>query len=186
MDLNGVSPPQGQTLASWLEAERKGWQEIEGLVARITPEQASVVGYMPGWSVKDLLAHLAGWFAEAGMELERTERSSVCSDLSIDEKNEIFVEANRDQPLPVVLGEALTARNRMLRDLRSLGRIPEGAEEAVRKAGPDHYLEHAARLKEWVSELNANPDIEPNRPVRRQGFFPNGNDLDPKYAGRLG
>lgn len=183
MDLNGVPAPPEQMLDSWLVAEQKGWQEIEGLVARITPEQASVVGYMPGWSVKDLLAHLAGWFAEAGMELERTEPSSGDSDLSIDEKNEIFVEANRDQPLPVVLGEAVTARNRMLRNLRSLGRIPQGAEEAVHKAGPDHYLEHAARLQQWVSELHGNPGFE-NRP-ERPGLFPKGNAPDPKYAGRL-
>lgn len=152
-----MAQPQVQTLASWLEAERRAWQEVEGLVGQLTPEQASVAGYLPGWSVKDMLAHLAGWLAEAGMELEQTEPGSGNSDLSIDDKNKIFVEANRDQPLSVVLGEAIIARNRMLHDLRALGRIPEPAEDAVRKAGPDHYLEHAARLREWISELRKRP-----------------------------
>lgn len=155
--MNEVAPAQVQTLASWLQAERRAWQQIAGLVALLTPEEASVAGYLPGWSVKDMLAHLAGWLAEAGMELEQTDTNFGESDLSIDDKNRIFVEANRDQPLSVVLGQAIVARNRMLHDLRALGRIPEPAEEAVRKAGPDHYLEHAIRLREWISELRGDP-----------------------------
>jgi quercetin dioxygenase-like cupin family protein len=159
--LNGVAQAQVQTLASWLRAEQRAWQEIEALVEQITPEEASIVGYLPGWSVKDMLAHIAGWLAEAGMELERTEPSLDVSDPSIDQKNEIFVEANREQPLSVVLGEAIIARNRMLQELRGLGRIPEWAEGAVRKAGPDHYLEHATRLRQWISELRRNVEPEP-------------------------
>jgi quercetin dioxygenase-like cupin family protein len=158
--LNGVAQPQVQTLASWLQAEQGAWEQVEGLVAQITPEEASVVGYYPGWSIKDMLAHLAGWLASAGMVLERVDPDFDDSDLSIDQKNEIFVEANRDQPLSVVLGEAIIARNRMLQELRALGRIPEWAEEAVHKAGPDHYLEHATRLREWISELRRNHDSE--------------------------
>lgn len=154
-------------LAAWLASEQRGWEAIERLVAELTPAEAAVVGYLPGWSVKDLVAHLAGWAAEAGMELERAEPGSGSIDLPVDAKNRIFVDANRDQPLEVVLGEARTARNRMIQDLRSLGRIPEAAARAVRKAGPEHYLEHLPRLQQWVAELRSGAGIPSGRSVRR-------------------
>lgn len=171
-------------LAAWLESERAGWEQIESLVGRLSPQQAVVPGYLPGWSVKDMLAHLAGWFSVAGMELEQVGSGSGAVPGNIDELNKEFVDANRDQPLTIVLGEARTARNRMLQELRTLGRIPEQVRDAVHKAGPDHYLEHIDRLQDWVEEVHSQHK-GPVHPVRRHDFFPQGNAPDPDYAGKL-
>lgn len=68
--------------------------------------------------------------------------------------NATFNDSMHDVAFPDVRGQAITARNRMLRAWRSL---PEGSPEAdrwIRKAGPEHYAEHIPRLREWVRELN--------------------------------
>jgi hypothetical protein len=180
-ERSGAEP----ALAAWFESEQAGWLQIENLIGQLAPEQAVVTGYLPGWSVKDLLAHLAGWFAVAGMELERVDAGSRGFDENVDERNKVFVEANRDQPFTVVLGEAITARNRMLQELRALGHIPDRARDAVHKAGPDHYREHIDRLQDWVEELHSRHPRGSVHPVRRHDFFPHGNAPDPHYAGKL-
>jgi hypothetical protein len=143
-------------VATLLEAEETGWETLEELVRQITPEQAVVPGYHPGWSVKDLLAHLAGWLAQAGAAVGQAPRGSGPeNDVDVDARNQAFVDANRDQPLSVVLAELDAARRRMRLRLHSFPDVPPEAEGAVRKAGPEHYAEHLPRLREWVAELRS-------------------------------
>lgn len=145
-----------ERLPDLIRAEALGWEELERLVDPLDPELAEVPGYLPGWSVKDLLAHLAGWLAAAGQALEQTSwDSGVATGAEVDDRNRAFVEANRDQPLPVVLREVKAARRRLLQHLHGLGEIPPPAAAAVRKAGPHHYAEHLPRLREWVADLRA-------------------------------
>ena len=63
-----ASPGTGELLA----AEDAGWDEVHALVHRLAPDQIERPGYFEeGWSVKDLLAHLGSWLAEAGRVLEQ-------------------------------------------------------------------------------------------------------------------
>lgn len=141
-----------------LEAEKAGWEALKGLVEQLTPEQAMIPGLHPGWSVKDLLAHLAGWLAEAGAALERSQWETFTDgDVDVDARNKAFIDANRDQPLSLVLAEMGAARQRMLLRLHGLSGVPVAAEASVRKAGPEHYAEHLPRLREWVAELRSEP-----------------------------
>jgi Mycothiol maleylpyruvate isomerase N-terminal domain len=156
-----MSPEEQTSLPDLLRAESAEWEELEGFVEGLSPEQATMPGYLPGWSVKDFLAHLAGWLAEAGQVLQQI-RSGIPTDSadrdvdgSVDARNDVFVEANRDQPLPVVLFEVKMARRRLLHHLHALTEIPPAAEAALRKAGPQHYAQHLPRLREWVAELGA-------------------------------
>lgn len=151
-----MGPDEHRSLASFLEAEDAGWDQLETLVASLSPEEAEVSGFLPGWSVKDALAHIAGWLAEAGHELgEIRAHAATDVEVDVDARNKIFVDANRDQPLPVVLFELRSARRRLLHFLRDLVEIPPAAEVSVRKAGPEHYAEHLPRLREWVAELHS-------------------------------
>ena len=146
------------SVANLLEAEKAGWEALEGLVKQLTPEQAMIPGLHPGWSVKDLLAHVAGWLAEAGAALERSgSETSTDGGVDVDARNEVFVDANRDQPLSLVLTEMRAARQRMLLRLHGLSDVPAAAEASVRKAGPEHYAEHLPRLRKWVAELRSEP-----------------------------
>ena|SRR5438132_194269 len=151
-----MSADEQSSLPAFLQAEKAGWDELEGLVASLSSEQAEIPGYLPGWSVKDFLAHLAGWLAEAGQALEQI-GSGTFTDGDVDEesRNDAFVNANRDQPLSFVLFELKATRHRLLHHLHGLAEIPPLAEASLRKAGPQHYAEHLPRLREWVAELRS-------------------------------
>jgi mycothiol maleylpyruvate isomerase-like protein len=151
-----MSPGEQQSLPDFLKAEKAGWVELQGLVEALGPERAEISGLEPGWSVKDFLAHLAGWLAEAGQALEQI-KSGTFTDNEVDEdaRNKIFVDANRSQPMSLVLFEVKAARRRLLHHLRGLVVIPPAAAASLRKAGPQHYAEHLPRLREWVEKLRS-------------------------------
>ncbi len=46
-----------------LEAEDAGWSELCALLGSMDAAGLEQPGYQGGWSVKDLMAHIAGWFA---------------------------------------------------------------------------------------------------------------------------
>lgn len=151
-----MSPDEQTSLPDLLQAEKAGWEELESLIGTLHAGQAEVPGYLPGWSVKDFLAHLAGWLAEAGQALEQIRSGTFTDgDVDVDSRNEAFVDANRDQPLSVVAFEVKAARRRLLHHLHGLTEIPPPAEASLRKAGPQHYAEHLPRLREWVAELRS-------------------------------
>jgi hypothetical protein len=136
MAVDGV----GTDIRALVEDERRCWGEFQALLASLSPEQAERPGYfLEGWSAKDLLAHVAGWLAEAGQDIEG--------------RNAVFLEANRPQPLRVVHAEAYAARTRLLQEVGQLVGVTTVADIWLRKAGPEHYAEHLPRLREWVKEL---------------------------------
>lgn len=142
---------------SLVEAERARWGELMALFSSLSPERMRRPGYFQeGWSAKDLLAHLAGWLAEAGLVLEQIHSGTYTGrDLDVDAMNATFLEANRDQPVTIVEAQAHAARQRLLGVVRDLNDISGDAAVWLRKAGPDHYDEHLPRLREWVKEVRA-------------------------------
>lgn len=140
-----------------LLAEGSGWAELLGLVDSLSEEEALRPGYFAeGWSVKDMLAHIGTWLAEAGVILERIAVGTYRADeIDVDAMNERFLEAMKDIPLPTVRVQALTARIRMLRAWRALAQPSPDASFWVRKSGAEHYDEHLPRLREWVLELRS-------------------------------
>lgn len=152
MAVDGV----GTDIRALVEDEQRCWGEFQALLASLTPEQAERPGYfLEGWSAKDLLAHVAGWLAEAGQVLEQVRVGSFTGrDLDIEGRNSVFLEANRPQPLRVVHAEAYAARTRLLQEVGQLVGVTAVADVWLRKAGPEHYAEHLPRLREWVKELS--------------------------------
>ncbi len=138
-------------------AEEALWGELLQLVSSLTPEQMEEPGYTAeGWSVKDVMAHIAAWLAEATQIFEqiqygtyRTERPDV------DSLNRRFYEANKDLPAPVVRAECAASRNRMLVEWSALPEVTPEAREWFRESGPEHYAEHLPRLREWVRSLRS-------------------------------
>jgi hypothetical protein len=139
-------------------AEDDGWNELNGLVESLTPGQMEEPGYYPdeGWSVKDLVGHLAAWMAEAAKILTQLHYKTYRKrDLDVDAMNKEFFEANHDLPTPVVRAEAFAARNRMLAEMNALEEVTPEAEDWFEESGPRHYEEHLPRLREWVQELHS-------------------------------
>jgi hypothetical protein len=142
--------------AAEMEAERLGWRELGELVRSLTPEECLLPGYYrdPDWTVRDLVAHLGTWLAEAAMQFERMIGGSYEGhDIDIDALNEMFMAAMRDQPWAVAWVQANAGRTRMLQAWSELREPTDEAAWWVRKSGVEHYAEHTPRLRAWVAEL---------------------------------
>src|SRR6266480_7733136 len=115
MAVEGV----GTDIRALVAEEQRCWGEFQALLSSLSPEQAERPGYfLEGWSAKDLLAHVAGWLAEAGQVLEQVRVGTFTGrDMDIEGRNAVFLEANRPQPLRVVHAEAYAARTRLLREV---------------------------------------------------------------------
>lgn len=137
-----------------LEAEDRGWAELRSLVDPQTPEQLSRDGYYEDWSVKDLLAHLGCWMAEAARILEQIRMDTfVDAPVDVDGLNARWYETWRDQDLRTVWAELHSARARALEEWDRLPEVTDKADEWFRESGEDHYAEHLPRLRSWIEEM---------------------------------
>jgi hypothetical protein len=145
-----------QLYATEIEAERRDWYELAGLVRSLTPAECLVPGYYrdPEWSVRDVAGHLGTWLAEAEVQLEQiTAGTYEGHDVEVDALNAAFLAAMRDQPWEIAWVQANAGRTMMLQAWYDLREPTDEAAWWVRKSGPEHYAEHLPRLREWVAEL---------------------------------
>jgi hypothetical protein len=142
-----------------LPGERDLWRRLHEVVSRITPDMADRPGYFAeGWTAKDAVAHIGTWMAEGAQVLRQISAGTYREgELDVDAANERFLAAMRDVPLGTVHVQLASARNQLLQAWHELGEITPAAEYWVRKAGPEHVLEHLPRLEEWVDEMSAAP-----------------------------
>lgn len=141
-----------------LEAERVGWYGVVELVRALTPEECLMAGYYtdPDWSVRDVVAHLGTWLAEAEVQFQRISAGTYEGhDVDIEALNAEFLAAMADQPWTVAWTQAHAARTRMLVEWYALTEPSEEAAWWIRKSGPEHYGEHLGRLRDWVAELTS-------------------------------
>jgi hypothetical protein len=140
-----------------IELERESWTELIALCRSLEPDERLAPGYYrdPDWSVKDMVAHIGTWLAEAEIQLFRVDAGTyVEEELDVDALNEQFLDALRDQPWDTCWNQLLAARAMMLGAWARLSARTEAADRWVRKSGAEHYAEHLPRLREWVAELN--------------------------------
>jgi len=141
-----------------VEAEVRGWYEVAELVRSLTPDEWLEPGYWrdPDWTVRDVVAHLGTWLAEAQVQFERiSARTYEGHDIDIDAMNAEFLAAMAGQSWEVAWVQANAGRTRMLDEWAHLDDPGDEAGWWISKAGGDHYAEHLGRLREWVSELLA-------------------------------
>lgn len=139
-----------------IDRERALWAEIATLCRSLDADERVRPGYFrdPDWSVKDLVAHLGTWMAEAEVQLLRIEAGSYVEEpLDIDGLNAQFLEAMRDQDWATAWAQAVSGRAQMLTVWGRLRERTEAADRWVRKAGAEHDDEHLPRLRAWIAEL---------------------------------
>ena len=167
MDARTVSPtahdPSGQAVPSdhpyieEIDQERTLWTELVGLCRSLEPDERLKPGYFrdPDWTVKDLVAHIGTWLAEAEIQLFRIDAGTYVDEpLDVDAMNEEFLAALRDQPWDTCWNQMLVARALMLGAWLHLSVRSAAADRWVRKSGAEHYSEHLPRLRAWVAELH--------------------------------
>ena len=140
-----------------IDLERERWEELIVLCRSLEPEERLIPGYYrdPDWSVKDMVAHIGTWLAEAEIQLFRIDAGTyVDEELDVDALNDQFLAALRDHPWDVCWNQLLAARAMMLGAWTRLSARSEAADRWVAKSGAEHYAEHLPRLREWVAELH--------------------------------
>jgi hypothetical protein len=150
------APPAGHPYAEDIEAERVGWYELMALVRELTPDECLLPGYYadPDWTVRDVVAHLGTWLAEAEVQFERMIGGTYEGHgIDVDALNAAFLEAMAGHPWTVAWLQANAGRTRMLEAWYALSERNDEAAWWVRKSGAEHYAEHLDRLREWVGEL---------------------------------
>jgi hypothetical protein len=150
--------PVGHPYAAEVDAEREGWYAFAELVRRLTPAECLVPGYYrdPDWTVRDVVAHVGTWLAQAASEFERISAGTYEGhEVDIDGLNARFLAAMQGQPWSVAWVQANAGRTRMLEEWYRLREPSDEAAWWIRKAASDHYAEHKDRLREWVEELVA-------------------------------
>jgi hypothetical protein len=160
---NSVAPA-GHPYADEIEAERRGWYELVDLVRSLTPEECLEPGYYrdPDWTVRDVVAHLGTWLAEAEVQFERISAGTYEGhEVDVDELNAALLDAMNGQPWEVAWLQANAGRSRMVQEWFALRDPTDEAAWWIRKSGGDHFAEHLDRLREWVAELVARRPAEP-------------------------
>jgi hypothetical protein len=145
-----------EAYAAEVELERERWKAITAFVELLTEEERNAPGYFldPPWSVKDMIAHLGAWMAEARMQLlDVAARSYVPHEAEIDARNAATLAATHDEPWDMVWARTAAARAWMLEAWFGLNGPDDVANQWIRKAGAEHYGEHVSRLRDWVAEL---------------------------------
>ena len=148
--------PSEHPIAADIHAEHLGWHEIVRLIRHLSPRERMQPGYYtdPDWSVRDLVAHIGTWLAEAQVQLERMRAGTYEGhDIDIDAMNASFLQAMHDQPWSVTWVQAHAARTKMLEEWYDLSERTDEAAWWIHKAGAEHYAEHLPRLGEWVADL---------------------------------
>jgi hypothetical protein len=139
-----------------IELEDRAWAEFRSLLDRFSKDQLGELGYYEDWSVKDLMAHLGCWMAEAARVLEQLRSGSYSSwDHDVEELNLEWWQTWREVDLDTVWAELHSSHARMLDEWDRIpsDRLDEVADLWFRESGPEHHEEHLPRLREWVEEL---------------------------------
>ena len=130
------------------------WAELGSLIHPLGEADLVRDGYYDQWSIKDLLAHLASWYAETAQALEQIRMGTHDdSDLDTEALNERWYRTWRDQDIRTVRAELNAARWRTLEEWSRLPEVTPKADEWFRETSYEHYDDHLPRLPEWVDEL---------------------------------
>ena len=139
------TPAAGHPYAAEIAAERAGWIEMVTLVRSLSVAECLKPGYYrdPDWTVRDMVAHVGTWLAEAENQLERIKAGTYAGhEIDVDAVNAEMLEAMRDQPWEIAWSQANAARTLMLQDWYALSAPDDEAAWWIRKAGGDHYAQH--------------------------------------------
>jgi hypothetical protein len=159
---SSVAPASRPYLAE-IDAEREGWYELVRLVRSLTAEECLEPGYYrdPDWTVRDVVAHLGTWLAQAQVQCERIAAGTYEGhDIDVDALNAALLEGMEGQPWEVAWVQAQAARTWMLEVWYGLREPSDEAAWWIRKGAAEHYAEHLDRLREWTDELIARRSSE--------------------------
>jgi hypothetical protein len=134
--------------------EAESWTAFEAALVRIPRDRWEDDGILPGWSVKDLLWHMAGWLQKCARNLERFSRGEeeAASEQTVDERNEELAAQARGMTVDAVYRGLVSARDLVLQEWRALPNVDDRAVEELADETYDHFDEHRADLERFAPE----------------------------------
>ena len=138
-----------------LGIERERWVAFSELVDRVPADRSEEPILDPdGWSVKDLLWHMASWNREAARALEQVRLGTYeDGDWGTEEKNERFLIEGRATDLATVRVEWLGSRERVLAEMAAAPEVTASVEEWFSESAYKHIEDHAPELSRSIERL---------------------------------
>jgi hypothetical protein len=129
----------------------QAWAQLHDRLQELSPEQMTEPGFTEDWTVKDFLAHLGCWMAQAAHVLERI-RLGTYERVEVDEDrmNHLFYDLCQDLDLVAVKCGLQSSRIRMLQEWYALPEVTPLADEWFSESGPKHIAEHMPDLERFV------------------------------------
>ena len=157
---------------SILNQMRINYAALEEILAPLDKTQYSTEGVIPGWSIKDMLAHIASWHHRLLMWLDaavRNEEPTISGPDNVEEMDALnaqFYQENKSRPLDEVMADFLITHQQIMdivqampeEDLMSPHRFAwtkgEPLWQAIAGDTYEHYREHIAQIQEWLASTN--------------------------------
>jgi hypothetical protein len=133
--------------------EADSWASFEAALEAIPRERWEDDGVLPGWSVKELLWHMAGWLQKCARRLEemRTGREAERSGQTVDERNDELAAQARTMTVDAVYRGLIDARALVREEWKALPDVDERAISELADETYEHYDEHREDLERFVT-----------------------------------
>lgn len=141
-----------------MRSEETGWAELNALLHGLTAEQLTTPGYTAeGWSIKDMMWHIAAWSADAASHFERMRAGTfdAAEVQDIQGLNDAWFEVSKGLELGTVKAEWHAARTMMVERFGEAEVLPAEGDEWFEESGGLHYAKHLADLRDWVERLTS-------------------------------
>jgi hypothetical protein len=144
------------------------YNALEEILASLDKTQYVTEGVIPGWSIKDMLAHIASWhhrllrWLDAAVRNQEPTISGPDNIEEMDALNAQFYQENKARPLDEVLADFRTSYQRIMEivqtmpedDLISPHRFAwsqgQPLWQAIAGDTYEHYQEHIAQIQAWL------------------------------------
>lgn len=151
-----------------IDALETQWQALQDLVAPLTDEQWTTASVLPGWQVRDIVAHIVGTESMlAGLQPDETGdvkgRDHVKN--SIGELNERWIDHYRARTREELMADFATVTASRLDTLRGMTEGQWDADSAT-PVGPDSYGRFM-RVRDfdcWVHEIDIRDSLDLGKP----------------------
>ena len=153
---------------SILKEMSTSYAALEEILTSLDKMQYFIEGVIPGWSIKDILAHIASWqhrllsWLDAAVRNEKPTISGPDNVQEMDALNAQFYQVNKALPLDKVLIDFRTSHQHIMdivqampeEDLMNPHRFAwskgEPLWQAIAGDTYEHYQEHLAQIQEWL------------------------------------
>lgn len=136
-------------MSNAVERVEASWAELMAAIEGLPERRMSAPGVAGGWSVKDVLAHVAYWEGRAIGSVERAlagEPEPSVSDASVETINHGVYQERADWTVELSLDELHGTHERFMAALRQHPNIDP---DVIGGDTFEHFDEHAADIRAW-------------------------------------